>query len=280
MKRLAFFVGLGLVAGAFLAFAKRALRSASPPAASSSSSSSSTRTPATSTRTSTSSSTSAPNSAGGLLLAAVRAGTAEEPEWVEVQWPAADVVLEVGAHTLRARTPAGELVRLPVSWRDTVEIARLRNWAPLTAEVSDLIWRAAPVKLEPTTEPADSTMASVAASVHDDADLEREIAGRSGLAADEGKDWILSPRLLVSPDAAVNYGMRSSAGKPIQQLGSDSAPTKHNAAHYDYSQRLRPLKRYGRRISDGSRVDLLELYVARGLPRGAIPLALTSNPNA
>lgn len=216
--------------------------------------------------------------AGGRLVEAVKAGTIDAPTWIEVSWPAAGVVLRVAADALRAPV-GGKALRLPVTWRETLEIAHRLDGVPLTAEVSDLIWQAATVKLEPRSLGSWNTEAEKKASNAGLVTLEwseklnmsvdRQIGTRSGeLAADTGKDWIFSPRLLVKPRMAVTYGWRYPSGKKmIQAPGPDDKVPAHDDAHYDYSQTMRLVQR---RAVDGT--DLLTVYEKRGMPAAVLQL--------
>lgn len=217
-----------------------------------------------------------PGSAAGLLLRAVQEGAEEAPRWVEVPW--AGLLVRVGETTLRA--PAGgHLLRLPVSHTEALEIARRRGWVLPTAELSDAIWRAASVRVLPMsllTRQSDSRkMLSLEWVAQHDANVERGRAGRRGLSGDEGKDWILSERLMLRAQnggpPAVNYGWRQPDGRPLQGLGPSDRLTPHDAAHADYSQVLRPIQRYATDAA-AHRVDLLDVYERRGLPRSVTAL--------
>ncbi len=214
--------------------------------------------------------------AGHRLLKAVREGDFEAPRWVEIPWAATGATLRVSADALRA-TSDGKLLRLPVTWLETLEICRRLDCVPLTAELSDLIWAQATIKLDPRPLGAWDTPEHQAASSRDmtsmdwcerfDRDLDAQISGREGLAADVGKDWILSPRLLLSPTAAVTYGWRYRNGTLIQKPGPDDVKPFHDWHHHDYSQKLRLVQR---RSVEGQ--ELLELYRARGLDPRVIAL--------
>ncbi len=201
-------------------------------------------------------------SARGLLLTAVEQGLEEPPTWAEVPWEG-HVVL-VGEHALRAPWK-GRLLRLPVSFRDAVAIAKLKGWVLPTAELSDAIWRAAVVKLDPRALPPDDRMTRMGHVLRHNQGVNEQIASRVGLAADEGKDWILARRNTLKPGAATTYGWRGRSGRPLQPLGPQDRPPPHNDEHADYSQVLRPIQRFTR-----AGADLLELFVAQGLPAGAV----------
>lgn len=210
-----------------------------------------------------------------MLLEAVRTGTYEKPTWVEVPWRSLRV--RVGAHCLRAPVKLGtgetRLLRLGVSWRDTLEICRLLDWTAPTAELVDEIYAAAAVKLDPVTLPAGPEMSSLNYAVKYNTKVDAQIpVGQADLlAAPEGKDWIWSRRLQLGPRLAVTYGWHCKTtcgnGKPLWQgLGPDDRRPAHDDAHNDYSQTLRPIDRLAL-AEDGTRVDLLDEFEKTGLPK-------------
>lgn len=212
---------------------------------------------------------------GGLLRKAVEAGQFEAPVWIEVEWDG--LLLQVGAHALRARV-GDALLRLPVSWQDTLAICKKLGWCPPTAAISDAIWKAATVRIPPvpmgnfsTPEKAKETskkMVRLAFCQQHNQNVDSKIPPdrASELCATEGKDWILSKRNLTTPKAATTYGWHQPNGKPIQGLGPDEKPPAHDDAHFDQTQVLRPIKRQARRKLDGALVDLLDELEARALP--------------
>lgn len=218
-----------------------------------------------------------PGLAGGRLLEAVKSGAIDAPTWIEVPWTAAGVVVRVSADALRAPVD-GKLLRLPVTWRETLEIAARLHGVPLTAELSDAIWAAAGVKIDPRPlgewgtpeqqKQSSKMQPTVEWAQKFSASIDNQIGTRAGeLAADVGKDWIFSPRLALRPQLGVTYGWRYKTGKPIQGLGPDDKIPAHNDAHYDYSQTLRLVQR---NAVDGT--DLLTVYEKRGLPRKVLEL--------
>lgn len=207
----------------------------------------------------------------GVLRAAVESGQYEAPEWVTVDWPEAGVSLLVGAHALRAKSPlTGNMVRIPSSYRDAVAIQNQLGWIAPSSEVSDLIWRSATVRLQPHPMPTRGMDTMETAEAYD-AFIERELSERpEGLTADEGKDWIVTSRNAFAVEgepAATTYGWRYMNGQFIQGAGPPWKAPAHNADHVDYSQVLRPIQRYARRLGDPSAdaVDLVDVYRARGI---------------
>ena len=217
--------------------------------------------------------------AGGLMLDHVEHGDFEEPTWIDVPWTEAGVIVKVGAHVLRAPV-ADQMLPLPVSFDEHVKIAKKLGWTLPTNELSDLIWKAATVRIPaPLNIPLTwSTPEESKASSEKMATLgmvrwlakynaEHVPAGREAeLAADESTDWTLYPRAA----GVQNYGWRDANGKPIQGAPPpDQAlkkPAPHNGQHYDYSQALRPVQRKARDIATGAEVDLLDVFEKRGTP--------------
>ena len=216
--------------------------------------------------------------AGGLLRAAVEGDNFEEPTWVEVPFQGYRVF--VGADALRAQL-GGKLRRLPVSYEDVIAICTKQNWVPPTSALSDAIYRAAAVKLEPNPQGKWGTPALDAETSrkmmtlefvvsHNDAIDRLILAEKQGkLVSTVGKDWILSPRNILKAreaptlPAATTYGWHQKNGVPIQGLGNDFAPPQHSTGHFDYSQIMRPIQRWAIRVSDGMPVDLLKVLCAK-----------------
>jgi hypothetical protein len=212
---------------------------------------------------------------GGLLRKAVLAGQFEAPVWVRVEWDGLE--LQVGAHALRAKV-GDALLRLPVSWQDTVAICKALDWCPPTSAISDAIWKAATVRVAPvplgnwsTPEKVKETSKNMTRLVFSKAhneNIDKAVPkGRDNeLCAPQGKDWILSVRNLTAPKAATTYGWHQLDGKPIQGLGPDGKAPAHDDGHFDQTQVLRPIRRQAKRKSDGATVDLLDELEKRGLP--------------
>ena len=217
----------------------------------------------------------------GLMLEAVEKGQDEEPEWTEI--PYGDLVVTVGKHVLRAKLPGGELLRLPVSYRDQVEIAKRKGWVLPTPDLAKAIWQASnkidPVLLGDWSTPDKVKESSKAQGLlsnvrKHDAGIEREIAElvASGdfdpnkPTAPEGKDWVLwfrnGVRALGAGKGfgAQTYGQFKKDGKPIQPLGDHHEPSAHNDKHRDQTQTKRPIKRMAKRGATGEPVDLLEYW--------------------
>jgi hypothetical protein len=209
----------------------------------------------------------------------VRARATEDPVWKEVQWigrgrtEGLRLALRVGAHALRAPLAiqglGTHLLRLPVSYSDVIEICRLHRWIPLTQTMCDAVWNAAhkiqPVGLfrDDTPEHAKESnrnMTRVGWVIRHNANVDRVIPADlwSELWRDEGKEWILHPK--IAKKGAANYGWHLPKGGVLQQAGG-----AHDAQHYDYSQVFYPVERIGRDDS-GKAVDVIEALRRIGGP--------------
>lgn len=214
------------------------------------------------------------NDSGGLMLKAVQQGIFEAPQWISL--PFRGLMVQVGAHALRA-TVGDRLLRLPISYNEMIEICKHLGWVPPTVELSDAIWKASAIKLDPVglvkTKADSDRMKQLEFIARHNANIDPHIpASRWGeLAADEGKEWILSRRNLLrakwgNGPGAANYGWRTKAGKPAQDHYPDSFKPPHDVYHYDYSQILRPIHRKAKRIANGMEVDLLDVIEQMGIP--------------
>ena len=215
-----------------------------------------------------------PGSAVGLLAKAVDAGTYEAPTWVDI--PLGDMIVTVASDNLKA-TPDGAAgpLRLPVTWPETVSIARAvgssvgEDIIAPSQKIADAIYAAAKVKTVLHGQ-GTSAMTALATTQNYNRDIDDQIAKKEGQSGDlvsgHEKYWILNRRLdpkindaelaayklpSPGPNPAINYGGWGPDGKPIQTVGG-----RHNAAHVDYSQLLRLVKRWAKK-SDGTPVDLL-----------------------
>ena len=76
--------------------------------------------------------------AGGLLLAAYRAGQTEEITWVEVQ--VGDLLIMVAQDAMKARINDQAGVRLPISYRDQVALCREMGCVSPTQAMADAMF--------------------------------------------------------------------------------------------------------------------------------------------
>lgn len=201
--------------------------------------------------------------AAGLLLAAFRAGKTEPLTWIDI--PCGDLVITVSKDAMKGPVRDKTGVRLPVTYREAVEICHDIDCVAPTKEMADAMFALANSQL--TFVPlvrtaADSAkMTSVDFTLRFHEGVEKQLAGKDvanqGLVFGAWKLWILHPRIVEK--GAINYGFWDKSKKPpvtIQTVGG-----QHDAGHYDYSQVFQPVKRWARNQKTGEVVDLLE-YLA------------------
>ena len=208
--------------------------------------------------------------ASGLLLSAVRAGSYERPRWSVVRWDG--LLVQVWADALRAPVD-GALLRLPVSYAETIEIAQTidrGNLVTPTASLASAIYQASDrlVYHGLVLKPEDSRrMRSLAFCKAFNADIGAQIEAKGSkdlLHFGAWKLWVLSPRLVEkahdapTEPAAVNFGGWNAAGQPIQPES-----TWHVYPHDDYSQCLTLVSRWATDETTGERVDLLDRFEQR-----------------
>lgn len=200
------------------------------------------------------------DSAGGVLLACLRAGRVQEPKWARVRL-ADGLEVEVTTDAIMGQITVKwpELVtgymRLPVTYTEQIEIARHFNAVSPTQEIWDASFDQAKHKIDvPPDEVKDLFSSKTPDGSIEQSALFSTLINSTGafteLARDVGKGWILHPRL--SERGAVNYGWINAATKKAVQ----SPGAVHGPSHFDYSQTCVLVKRKARR--DGKDVDLLE----------------------
>lgn len=193
-------------------------------------------------------------------MKALEEGAAEAIDWVEITVD--DLIIEVAADAMKADLGGKSGVRLPISYRETVEACRRLGAVAPTVAIADAMFAQARTRLgfvPLVRTAADSArMATVDFTLKFHDGVERQLA-RAGhatgtLAAGAWKYWLLHKRL--EERGAVNYGFWDLSRKPpspIQTVGGC-----HDASHWDYSQLFQPVRRIARRIGSGEEVDLLE----------------------
>jgi hypothetical protein len=192
----------------------------------------------------------------GLLLAAAERGEIDAIQWTEVD-AGGGLVVTVSNDALKARIPEIERpIRLPASYTETIAICNALGFLPPTQAISDAIWASAAVIVQPRglvrTAADVAMMNTVQWSIKHNDVVDAHDLEPSVLAADVGKDWILDNGIGVR--GAVNYGWRVDRLHLLQPLGH-----AHDAAHWDYSQVLRAVKREA--VLNGTTIDLLD-YLA------------------
>lgn len=207
----------------------------------------------------------APNAkTGGLLLQAYRNGETEEIRWVDVKL--GDLIITVASDALKAPLNDRGFVRLPVSYRETIEICRDLECIAPTQAICDAMFAQAKSQLNlvplvmTAADSAKMPTVDFVLKFHDR--VEKQLATLNqqdvGLVCGAWKYWLLHPRLNVL--GAVNYGFWDKSKRPPAVIQTPGA--RHDAAHYDYSQLIQPIQRKARRADTGAEVDLLE-YIAQ-----------------
>lgn len=169
-----------------------------------------------------------------LIVQAVARGAFDPPEWTTItsNYKGRRARIQV---TTDALTILG--VRFDVTAEGAQRIADELHAILPTPRILQLIWEQAGVRIDPCTLPADDKMASTARMVQHSECVDKRIAGRAGMVANEGKHWVLSNRIAGKQNLAANYGWFIRGRRPVQTVG-----TAHDTAHTDYSQILRLVK--------------------------------------
>jgi hypothetical protein len=210
------------------------------------------------------------SSVRGLMLAAVQAGSHEQPAWMPLELPDQDLRVYVLHAPLRCRVN-GRWLALGMSYRELVEVCRsLAGGAanggavPPTAAIVDAAWQAAKANGRALQAfglnqgPGDDAlMDSIAFAVRHNTNIERQSAAfpPDTFARDYGKDWCVDAKMLRL--GVAEYGWRLPSGAPIQPLG----PGGHDADYTDYSMVCANIcQRSAERISTGEQLDLCDVY--------------------
>jgi N-acetylmuramoyl-L-alanine amidase len=203
-----------------------------------------------------------PDKAGGLLLAAFRAGKTDPITWVDI--PCEGLIITVANDAMKATVRGEPGVRLPVTYTEQVELCREMNCISPTKEMADAMF-AHGVKLNfvPLVQRAEDSkkMMTLDFTMRFHQGIEKQIAVAKAapgqLVFGAWKLWILHQRIIEC--GAINYGFWDKSRKPpspIQTVGG-----RHDAAHYDYSQVFQPVKRMAKNAKTGAPVDLVD-YLA------------------
>jgi hypothetical protein len=148
--------------------------------------------------------------------------------------------------------------RLPLTPQSAVTIADAAGCTLLTARVSDSVWRAADLRLEP--RPLTEYRESVATFWQHHQAIEEQLVGRerSLLVAGVKKDIVWTNRLREKPHRVAIYGWHHSDGKPIQPLY-----VGHWDRYVDYSHGLRLL--HANMLVDGRNARVVDVLRDPGL---------------
>jgi hypothetical protein len=138
-------------------------------------------------------------------------------------------------------------VRVNVSATLEQQLADMFDASLPTAKVADMMYAVAARRANPCPQPISTTVAAM--TKHSDM-VEKQVSGKSGLAATVGKHWVLDKQIEVRSDRACNYGWHFT-GSSFQGINgfpaaSNSAgagakviqpnATAHDRFHSDYSQ--------------------------------------------
>jgi hypothetical protein len=204
-------------------------------------------------------------SSGGLLARAFAENTIAPIEWVDVELDGLRITV---ASDAVSAVVDDELLRLPVSYQEQVEICRANDWVSPWLELCAAMVKQA--KRKPPSKgqvrdghPEDQVaMKTLGFTRTFSRRLDALFAKLPpGLAAGPWKWWILHQLLAVR--GAVNHGFYGEVtpGVPVQLAG-----TAHDPKHWDYSQLFQPVKRWAVDIASGLRVDLLTYLASHGVP--------------
>jgi hypothetical protein len=203
-------------------------------------------------------------SSGGLLARAFADGCVAPIEWVDVELDGLRITV---ASDAVSAVVDDELLRLPVSYQEQVEICRANDWVSPWLELCAAMVKQA--KRKPPSKgqvrdghPEDQVAMMKLGFTRTFSRRLDELFAKlpPGLAAGPWKWWILHSLLAVR--GAVNHGAYGEriAGVPVQGTG-----TSHDEDHWDYMQIFQPVKRMAVDIRSGLPVDLLK-YLAPCVP--------------
>lgn len=152
-------------------------------------------------------------------------------EWVDLP-PLADGSLWQVSADAAWRADAGlERFRPTPCWRDAQIFADSIGAQFVTVEMSDSAWRSGEVKLAP--HPLDISTGDMMGqdfAIHENGLIEQDRAGRTGLIATVGKDYVDNPR--NSKGRATIYGWHQLNGAYIQMVSNVHEDTYHDYSHH------------------------------------------------
>jgi hypothetical protein len=196
--------------------------------------------------------------AGGRLLSAFKAGKTEALTWIEVT--VGDLVVTVACDAMKGPLGPLERIRLPVTYNESLLICKDLGCVAPNKRIADAMYAQAKAQLNYVglyRSAADAPKMGTIDFVlrfHDGVEKQL-VAGRPAageLQFGAWKLWLLHARIVER--GAVNYGFWDKRTKrPVQSIGA-----QHDAAHFDYSQVLQPVKRMARKVGQGEEVDLLD----------------------
>lgn len=199
--------------------------------------------------------------AGGLLIRAIRAGQHERITWTPIR--VEDITVIMAADAVRARV-GGEALRLPITYAEQIEAARIIGAVSPTKEIIDAAYRQSDPRVPfvgLTKDTADlARMGTLGVVRRFNATIDK---ARGAAEADQmcfaGKAWIVNNALRAK--GAVNYGAFGRDGVPIQTVCERHC---HGPSHYDYSQLLWLVRREAIG-SKGEAIDILDWMRSKGI---------------
>jgi hypothetical protein len=166
-----------------------------------------------------------------VLVEAVKAGLHDPPQWVTIE-------SRFRGHRAKIRVSADALqinhVRVDFSAVGAQQVADALGTILPTPAILDLVWKDATVKIDPCAMTPDEKMHSNLRMLQHTRCVDARLKGRPGLAANVGKNWVLTNTLEREAGMAANYGWFRRGRRPIQTVG-----TRHDKVYADYSQIVR-----------------------------------------
>ncbi len=211
---------------------------------------------------------------GGILLAAIQAGTAQSINWVTIDVDGMKV--DVASDAMKAAIPDGSIIRLPMSYAENIAAAKIMAAQGVDVivpnqAIADAIYaqsaKGALLQGYGSNASEQAVMDSIDTSKKFEVQINNQFAGKTGLLAGPWKYWCLDRDIDTNLGAgyppaprAVNYGSWKKDGHPYQTLGR-----KHDQiSQKDYSQLFQPIRRYAK-DSSGKRIDLLDWMEKKGV---------------
>lgn len=173
-------------------------------------------------------------------------GCEDSIEWVTLPALPSGEVWQVSADAPWRSEQGLERFRPTPSWDDAVTFAASLGAQLVTAELSDLAWAEANVRLTPhplgdrstpeASAETDRQMMGAEFALEENRKIEAERAGRGGLCSTVGKDYVIDAR--NAPGRCSIYGWHRASGAAIQPVSN-----AHEAEYHDYSHHPRLARR-------------------------------------
>ena len=234
--------------------------------------------------------------AGGVLYKACKNdlnAIESTTQWVDVDVPSMDLIVTISQDALRCDV-GGESLRMPVTYKEQVEICNMLDCISPVPQMVDDIWKSAQhiqtygLNVQPGGDYDEHLdlvkafvekagvnkwpdqklvllMQSLVMSKQLNANITREVEVRGFDLTNQvirslGKNWVIDP--IMVNNGAANYGWYKLNGEKHQGV---YAGGQHNAEHYDYSQLFCDCpKVVAKKLSDPkTTVDLRDVYRAK-----------------